>query len=183
MTGLPSPFLGTVQFAYTTPDIQRDMAEFTKRLGVGPWFVTGPFSPKQALYRGRPTELEITLAVGFTGQMTVELIQQHNDVPSVYTETVSRQGHGFHHWGICTDRFDAEIARYEADGDGVAFTDISPRGMRIAYVDTTSRMPGMIELMESTPALQETYRMYYDSAQGWDGSEPQRVWRSLAAVR
>lgn len=176
------PFLGTIQFAYTTDDMQADMAEFTRRLGVGPWFVTGPFQPRGALYRGQPTAMELTLAVAFTGRMTVELIQQHDDAPSVYRETVGKRGgHGFHHWGVLTEAFDADIARYQADGYEVAFTDVSPRGVRVAYLDTTSRLPGMIELMESTPALQDIYRGYWRAAQAWDGrTEPVREWKTLA---
>ena len=123
--------------------------------------------------------MSLTLAVGFIGQMTVELIQQHDDAPSVYVETVAQRGHGFHHWGICTDRFDAEVARYEAEGYSVVFTDISPRGMRIAYIDTSANMPGMVELMEWTPGLQAAYHTYHATAQDWDGSEPVRLWRSL----
>ena len=176
-------FGGVVQFAYTTSDIRQGMRDYTARLGIGPWFLTGPFSPKLARYRGQPTDISLSLAVGFAGHVMVELIEQHNDVPSVYRETVSRRGHGFHHWGICSADFDADLARYSASGYQEVFSDISPRGVRIVYVEGPGELPGMIQIIESTPQLQDIYLSYYEAARNWDGSDPIRVWPGRQPVR
>src|ERR1700693_6199140 len=76
------PLKGIVQFAYVVADLERAMADYTARLNIGPWFVIGPFSPPEARYRGQPTKLNVTLAIGYSGHMQIELIQQHNDAPS-----------------------------------------------------------------------------------------------------
>lgn len=170
------PVGGIVQFAYTVEDIDRSMKDFTDRLGAGPWFVSGPFVPSKGEYRGNPTDMSLTLAVAFSGHMMIELIQQHDDKPSVYQETIQAKGYGFHHWAMCSKSFDADVARYEADGCPVVFSDVSPRGVRIVYVDTTKTLPGMLEIIDTTDALEAIYHSYFAAAQNWNGEDPVRRW-------
>jgi hypothetical protein len=170
------PFGGIVQVAYTVEDINCAMRDFTQRLNVGPWFVTGPFTPSKGSYRDHPTDISLTLAVAFAGHMMIELIVQHDDKPSVYQETIKTKGYGFHHWAICSDKFDADVARYVSAGYSIAFSDLSPRGVRIVYLDTTQDLPGMLEIIETTDALQAIYQSYFDAAQNWDGRDPVRRW-------
>jgi hypothetical protein len=59
------PVGGIIQVAYVVESIERSMQEFTARLKIGPWFVSGPFVPPEGIYRGRPTHMRLTLAVGF----------------------------------------------------------------------------------------------------------------------
>ncbi len=73
------------------------MRDFTDRLKVGPWFVSGPFVPAKGVYRGAPTDMRLTLAVGFAGHMMFEVIEQHDAKPSVYREMIETRGYGFHH--------------------------------------------------------------------------------------
>ena len=168
------PHGGIIQVAYIVEDIARSMQDFTERLRIGPWHVSGPFTPTEGRYRGEPTSINLTLAVGFCGHMSFELIEQHNDVPSVYREIVARRGYGFHHWGVPVPDLDRAVADYRANGYVVAFSDRSPRGYRIVYIDTTRDLPGMIELMEMMPSLETRYTEMYLSSVGWDGSDPVR---------
>jgi hypothetical protein len=170
------PVGGIVQAAYTVKDIGRGMKDFTARLNVGPWFVTGPFVPSKGFYRGKPTDMSLTLAVAFAGHMMIELIEQHDEKPSVYQETIKLKGYGFHHWAICSKSFDKDVATYEAAGYPVAFSDLSPRGVRIVYMDTTADLPGMLEIIETTDALEAIYQSYFDAAQNWNGEDPVRRW-------
>ncbi|WP_342364052.1 VOC family protein [Terrarubrum flagellatum] len=172
--GFGQPVGAVVQYAYTVPDIASGMKLYSKLLGVGPWFVTGPFRPREARYRGSSTEIELTLAIGFAGRVMVELVRQHDDGPSVYREFVERRGHGFHHWAIGSKAFDADVARYCSDGYEIAFADRAPRGNRVVYVDTSRDLPGMLEIIEMTDVLETRYEMMYAAACGWDGSDPIR---------
>jgi hypothetical protein len=174
------PLGGIIQMAYTTPDIQKSMQDLTDRLGVGPWFVSGPFVPPEGMYRGQPTDMKLTLAVAFNGHVMIEFIQQHDDKPSVYQEYISTRGYGFHHWAVGARDIDAEVERYRRQGYEVAFSDRSPRGVRIVYMDTGSDLPGMIEIIEITDALEDIYVEMYRASVDWDGSDP---FRSTKAVK
>jgi hypothetical protein len=176
------PVGGVVQAAYTVKDIGRRMKDFTARLNVGPWFVTSPFVPSKGFYRGNPTDMSLTLAVAFAGHMMIELIEQHDEKPSVYQETIKLKGYGFHHWAICSKSFDKDVAIYEAAGYPVAFSDLSPRGVRIVYMDTTPDLPGMLEIIETTDALETIYQSYFDAAQNWNGEDPVRRWSLKAGA-
>ena len=50
---------GVTQFAYFVEDLEAAAADLTARLGVGPWFVRGPFQPDARLRRrsrpGKPS--------------------------------------------------------------------------------------------------------------------------------
>ena len=91
---------GIIQIAYTVADIQKAMRHYTELLHVGPWFLVGPFVPPKGLYRGVTTKMRVSLALAFAGETNIELIQQHDEEPSVFRETLKARGaHGFHHWG------------------------------------------------------------------------------------
>lgn len=162
---------GIIQVAYTVADIETGMHRYSEELGIGPWFLIGPFVPPKGVYRGQPTRMRVSLAVAFAGEVMVELIQQHDEEPSVYHETLRARGaHGFHHWAIGARDFDTTLAAYEAKGYPQVFSDLSPRGVRIVYVDTSRDLPGMLEIIEMTDGLEAQYKQMYDAARAWDGT-------------
>jgi catechol 2,3-dioxygenase-like lactoylglutathione lyase family enzyme len=159
---------GIAQVAYVVPDIDAAMREYTRHLGVGPWFVRGPFTPPEGLLRGRPHSPSLTLARGFTGHTMIELITQHDEGPSVYHEDPGQpRRYGFHHWAVMTPDFDAAVARYAHAGCDEAFSDRLPSGSRVVYVDAVAILGGMIEVIEHTPAQERTYTEMYQAAVGW----------------
>jgi hypothetical protein len=111
--------------------------------------------------------------MSYSNQMCIELIQQLNDVPSVYTEVRERRGYGFHHWGVGTYSYNDDAAHYRARGYELAFFTML-RGAPLAYFDTTRDMPGMVELIEMNKMREEMFTMMYDASLNWDGSDPFR---------
>lgn len=167
--------LGTiVQFAYVVEDIDEAMTRYAEQLRVGPWFVRGPFQPPEGRFRGQPTTPTFSVARAFAGHAMLELIAQHDDSPSVYHEGDGPRRYGFHHWGMLTKTFDDDVARYAALGYEEAFFDRLPSGSRVAYVDSTRDLPGMIELVEHTDEQERVYTAIYRAAIDWDGRDPIR---------
>lgn len=165
------PIGGITQVAYTVEDIDIAIAGWSANLGVGPWFMRGPFKPANALYRGAPTEMSLTLAMAFSGHLMIELIQQHDEAPSVYRETIERTGYGFHHFGVASDRFDEQAELYVRSGYELAFSDLTPLGTRVGYFDTRGGLPGMIELIEMNEAQERRYTRMHAAAIAWDGTD------------
>ncbi|NTI78522.1 VOC family protein [Rhizobium rhizogenes] len=166
---------GIIQYAFTTPDIRQAMENYVDQFGIGPWFVSGPFVPPEGLYRGQPTVMRLSLAIAFSGNRMIELIQQHDDKPSVYQELIAKRGHGFHHWAIGTRDLEGEVERFTSQGYEVVFSDRSPRGVRIAYVDTSADFPGMTEIIEISDDLLANYDAMLEATQTWDGRDPIRM--------
>lgn len=168
------PVGSIVQYAYTVPDVETAVDRYVEAFGVGPWYIRGPFTPASARYRGAPSSPRLTLARAFAGDSMIELIQQHDDGPSVYRETVAERGHGFHHWAVGSVDVAADVARWVDGGGTVAFEDVNPSGARIVYIDTGGELPGMVEIIEMTPSMQESYRRLHASSLDWDGTRPKR---------
>jgi catechol 2,3-dioxygenase-like lactoylglutathione lyase family enzyme len=168
------PYGSITQVAYVVEDIQAAMRTYVDRMGVGPWFLASRFNPAKAVYRGTPNVPLFSLAVAYSGTTMLELIQQHDDTPSVFIEKPKPQRYGFHHWGVVVKDFDAEVDRYLKQGFEIAFSDTAPMGMRVAYMDTSRELPGMIELLEGNAAFDGAFKPVYDASIGWDGRDPIR---------
>ena len=70
------------------------------------------------------------------------------------------------HWRT---EFRRRSGRVQSNGYEEAFSDLSPRGVRIAYFDTTRDLPGMLEVIEMTAGVEEQYRYMYQAAKDRDG--------------
>ena len=174
MLGFGQPFGAVVQYAYVVEDLERSIGEYVERLGIGPWSLRERFRPAEGRYRGEPMHALVSLARAFSGHAMIELIQQHDDSPSVFHAGDGPRRYGFHHWAVMTKRFDEDVARYRAMGYDEAFSDLLPSGARVVYVDSTRDLPGMIELVEHTEAQERHYTDIYVAAVDWDGRDPIR---------
>lgn len=170
------PLDGIIQVAFTCEDIHASMERFTRELGIGPWLLIEHFPFQRLEFRGRPYELDLTLALGCSGHTQFELIQQNDERPSVYREVAARRGHGFHHWAVAAEpaRYDELIARYRARGFELAMDAVVGVGGRAAYLDTFEALGGYIEVIEVTPGVEGLFNRVYQASVGWDGSEPVR---------
>ena len=163
-----------VQTAFVTLDIHSTMKEMTRRLGVGPWFLRerGVF-PRQS-YRGKPTDTALAIAMGYAENMQFELIQQLDDTPSVYRETLDRTGPGLHHFGMAVKDYGAALEHYASAGFQLAYEAEVANGARVGYFDTKGALPAMIEVIEFLPATAKMFAGFREAARGWDGRNPVR---------
>lgn len=174
MLAFGQPAGAIVQYAYVVDDIERSIRGYVERLGIGPWSLRERFQPPQGRYRGQPTSPTFSLARAFSGHVMLELIEQHDDLPSVYHEGPGPRTYGFHHWAIMTTTFDADVARYAALGYEEAFSDLLPSGARVVYMDSRRDFPGMLELVEHNEAQERFYTSIYELSLNWDGNDPIR---------
>jgi hypothetical protein len=168
------PARGIMQMAYVVADLRAAIDDWIKRLNVGPWFVLEHFTGIDPVYRGAPSRADVAIAMSFAGHMNIELIQPNDSQPSVYKELIDTSGHGFHHWGVASADFAGDIKRYEAMGMELAFRAGVPTGGEVAYFDSHGDMPGMIELIQTSPAMERVFAGWYGAALTWDGSNPVR---------
>ena len=63
---------------------------------------------------------------------------------------------------------DADVERYRGRGFDIAFSDELPGNTRIACFDTTVVLPGMLEIIELTPATEARHTRAY--LPRWDGT-------------
>ena len=104
----------------------------------------------------------------------IDASMRRYDKPSVYREAIERQGYGFHHFGVGSLDYDADLARHLEQGHDLAFEAWVPTGGRVGYVDTTAELPGYVELIEMDAATDATFTRFYAASLTWDGSDPVR---------
>ena len=81
-----------MQFSYVVRDLDAAIEHWAGNLQVGPFFVAPHVPYTRCLYRGTPTDLDMSVAIAYTGDTQIELVQQHNDAPSIFRDFLSRRG-------------------------------------------------------------------------------------------
>lgn len=120
----------------------------------------------QVLHRGRPSEIDMSVALAQWGEVQVELIQQFNDAPSIDTEFAGRKLGGLQHLGAMTDSVADDLARLKKLGIEAVQQGHTGTGIRFAYVETDDHPGGMIELIEAGPSITGSFKLVRDAAQG-----------------
>jgi catechol 2,3-dioxygenase-like lactoylglutathione lyase family enzyme len=169
MSVLPGPIR---QIGYVVTDLDRALASWVE-LGVGPWLVMRGLSMR-ALYRGEPCETTLSLAMSNSGELQVELIQQEDDTPSIFTEFLAAKGPGYHQLAYWADDFEATMKAVEDPGWPVVWSGGEDVGTRFAYVEPPNSPATIVEIMELTDTTSGMGRFIRDAAANWDGSDPIR---------
>jgi hypothetical protein len=109
------------QYAYFVNDIDTACMKWINLFGAGPFFrvfhhtvhndTRGHFS-----YRGDSAESDVSYAFAYCGPVQIQLIQQHDDKPSIYTEMYKKGEEGFHHVGILSAEFERDRDDFKAQG-------------------------------------------------------------------
>ena len=173
-TSYGQPLGGICQVAYVVENLHQGMKDFGSKFSIGPWFYADEYVFKTAKHRGEPTDMKIGLALAFSGHMCFELIQPLDDKPSVYREVINKRGYGYHHVGLATRTYEKDVERFHQMGYELAFEGSTPRGIRFAYFDTTTDMPGMMEIIEFNDMQDKFLLLMQQASFNWDGKEPAR---------
>jgi Glyoxalase/Bleomycin resistance protein/Dioxygenase superfamily len=104
------------QLGYVVDDVNAAMDHWIKALDVGPFFYLPSPPLNDLVYRGEPTSARIAVAITYSADLQVELIQPLDDHPSPYRDFQGAYGSGLHHIAHFTNEYDAAIAAYRARG-------------------------------------------------------------------
>src|SRR5512143_1363312 len=105
-----------MQLGFVVPDLERAMQHWLEKVGIGPFLVLEHVKFAQVLHRGQPTDIDMSVALAQWGEVQVELIQQFNDAPSIYTEFPGRTQGGLQHVGVMTNSVADDLVRLKARG-------------------------------------------------------------------
>jgi catechol 2,3-dioxygenase-like lactoylglutathione lyase family enzyme len=163
-----------LQNGYVVRDLHESIRFWTEVLGVGPFFIVEKAVLEDYEAWGRPTSIDLSVALAMTGGLQIELIQQHNDADTPYTRFLSEFGEGMQHIGYYTWDFDADRERLEQAGLTAIQSGVG-KGSRMAYYDAGGPPGSIIELSELTPGKQAFFEKIAETAQNWDGRDPVRI--------
>lgn len=164
------------QIGYVVKDIEQAMAQWV-RLGVGPWFYKPDVGTTEFRYYGKDSPAPaLSIALANSGDLQLELIQQRDDAPSLYRDTLRQAGEAAQHVAYWTlDRYDEYAATLLSQGylEGHGGR-MGTRG-RFGYFVHPALPSAMIELSELTGGKDEHFRRVRAASQDWDGRDPIRT--------
>lgn len=171
----PLSDLGTVcQIAYCPRDFDAALKFWTETMGVGPFFRRGPLNFPGLLYRGQPSDITFNMAIGYWGDIQIELIEQTNDQPSIYRDWTDRGMEGVHHICIVVDDVQAARALCVERGYSIEQELYYPGGGAI-YVDAGGGAGTLTEMVQLSPEQSARFDSYREAARNWDGTDPVRA--------
>lgn len=162
-----------MQIAYVPEDFDKALEFWTRTMGVGPFCHMEHVEVPLIKYRGVPAQIDFSIALAYWGDIQIELVQQHNDAPSIYSEWRTADMHGMHH--ICQLVDDIEVAKeacLRAGGDVVQ--ELKLEGGAAIYVDMGGGPGAILEIIQAPTALSEMFARVKAASKVWDGSAPLR---------
>lgn len=167
-----------MQLGYVVEDIESAAMEWVERVGAGPFYTIERQPFDNYFYRGEKTELELSIAFGYWGDMQVELIKPLNDAKTFYTDALATGAGRLNHYATIVSDIDGLLERNQLH-DRVVQSGALSSGIKFVYLE--EYLPGglHLELVEATEQALQGYAGMRAVAAAWDGSNPIRSIMSL----
>lgn len=166
-----------VQIAFVPGDFDAALHYWTRVIGAGPFYHLDHILLDNTRYRGAPAAVDLSAALGYWGDIQIELVRQHDDSPSIYRDWLDAGREGVQHIGVVLDdydAFDSAHARLCAQGgDPVMETEIV-NATRAAYFQMPGEDP-LVEILALKPHFLKLWDHMRRTAATWDGSDPLRA--------
>jgi hypothetical protein len=154
------------QYAYLVADVETASHAWAETVGAGPFFVTPHHRADWFRYRGEPVEADVTYAFGYSGDVQIQLVQQHDDTPSIYRDMFPT-GFGHHHVARLVDEYETERDRLAAGGFALA-CELRANDISACYFDTRSSIGAYTELHSSTARIRATFARWRAAHAAWN---------------
>ena len=168
LTQLPG---SVYQLAYIVPDLEAAAEKWARLTGAGPFMAFEHFEFIDPLWNGQPAEVDISIALGFSGGLNIELIQQHDERPSIYHDWRIERGYGMHHVAILAEDFPAAMAQWQRNGAERVFSAAFGDGTRLAYLDTRQGLDCYLEIVEFSDFTRAALTGMREAHEDWDGHD------------
>lgn len=164
-----------VQMGYVVANLDRALAHWTTRLGVGPFLVAKQIEYAELFWQEKAIAIETSVALASHGGMQIELIQQTGGDASMFTEFLARKGGGLHHICVLSDDITRDLVGWRETGTNVLMQGRTKAGILFAYLDSDPDDEGrIVELVQPTPGLHKFFSKLDALSEDWDGSDPVR---------
>ena len=157
------------QYAYFVDDVFDAARRWAVVNGAGPFFVTEHHRADRFTYRGTDVEADVTYAFGYSGDVQIQLIAQHDDAPSIYRDMFEPGRFGFHHVAKYVAAYDEERARLLDAGFELA-CELHANGIVAAYFDTRDAIDCFTELHSHSDRIDATFARWHQAHLDWDGT-------------
>lgn len=158
-----------MQAAYVVEDIDAAIAQWAG-LGLGPFLVVRNMRYDLYEFERSVGDIELSVAFAYSGDLQIELIQQHCDTPSVYRSAEGALLLGLNHLGTQTVDFEADERRMTDAGFILRQRAVSnATGIEVRYY--AGAQASLVELIRLGDGGQ-FFEFLKNQARHWDGVSP-----------
>ena len=118
-------------------------------------------------YRGDLAESDVSYAFAYCGPVQIQLIQQHDDRASIYTEMFAKGQEGFHHVGILSAEFDRDKDDFLNQGLDLAVEMWAVAD--VVYFNAVKQIGCFVELHGDNADIRDVFRRWKAAHDTWDG--------------
>jgi len=142
-----------MQIAFIVPNLHKAISHWNS-LGVGPFLCLPHLELAEVKYQGLQTSPDISLAIAYQGGMQIELIEQHNDAESIYSDFLKDHPEGgMQHSAIVSNQYQELVAQLTHAGIAIVQSITTIDGSHACYIASDLHPGGMIEIIENTEAM------------------------------
>ena len=156
------------QFAYFVPDLEAAAQHWASTVGAGPFYVAAHHKADRFEYRGTSVEADVSYAFGYSGTAQIQLIEQHDALPSIYTDMFPT-GFGFHHVASLVHDYVGARDRLAAQGFVMA-CELAANDITACYFDTRHVTGCFTELHSYSDRIAATFARWQQAHLEWDGT-------------
>jgi hypothetical protein len=162
------------QNGYVVRSLDAAVRHWTEVLGIGPFFIVMHVPLDYYRYRGSTATPDLSIGLAFSGDVQIELIEQHDEAPTPYRDFLRAHGPGLQHVSAWSETYDTDVARLAALGYKPAAEGKIRGSARFVYYETEDHPGSMMEISDLavTAPLMSVIR---EASNGWDGRDPRRV--------
>ena len=155
-----------IQQGWVVPDLEAALVQWLA-LGVGPFFVEAHIRPPGEL-DGEPIQADLTAAFAYSSDQQIELIQQHDDTPTIYREFLAtRPEGGLQHLAAWVDDIPSKLEELRTTAP--AFRVRQRYGDAHVYLENDEAPGLMVQLMARIELMTSLFDDIERAAKGWDG--------------
>ncbi len=163
-----------MQYAFVVPDCEQAALQWSQHMGVGPFFLMQNIGFNTLYYRGRPSRMQMSVAMAYSNGVQIEFVQVLDDRPSMYREFLATSpAGGQQHVGVLSTDLEADIGRLGGESQRIQWGETAA-GMRFAYMHTGAGPGSVVELIEANETVLAAFAKMRRAAEQWDGQRPLR---------
>ena len=166
-----------IQHGYVVDNVEHHAAQWVKAVGAGPFYVNDVVLENYR-YGGRTADCPLRIAVGYWGNLQIELIQPMDNGDNLYNRVLPAENGKLNHCATHVADLEAVL---EAGGlrDRVLQSGHVASGARFVYLE--DYLPGghHLELIQFPEGGQALFPLMAALASQWDGSNPIRPGSAL----
>jgi len=159
------------QYAFLVNSLDDGIEKWAKLMGAGPFFTARHHKTDRFVYRGTDQEADVSYAFAYCGETQIQLIEQHDDTPSIYRDMYKRGEEGFHHIGTLVSDFEGERQRLLDMGFEIG-TQLYADGVDAMYFDTRAWNGGFTEIHGDPPHILGTFGQWKRAHEVWKPGDP-----------